>query len=77
MIIRHKVSRSFSTSLCTKRATEKNNYSNTVLLPKTKLPLRLEGQKLINRDNLLSSVSLLNYAKITFIKTKILEFPVY
>lgn len=32
-------------------------YSNTILLPKTKLPLRLENKKLVQRDKSLSNVS--------------------
>ncbi|KAK9700501.1 tRNA synthetases class I (I, L, M and V) [Popillia japonica] len=41
-------------SFCTKSTTDKS-YSGTVLLPKTKLPLRLEGKKLVVRDRLLSN----------------------
>ncbi|XP_050295461.1 isoleucine--tRNA ligase, mitochondrial [Anthonomus grandis grandis] len=35
---------------CYGKAAPINTYSDTVLLPKTKLPFRLEGQKLVERD---------------------------
>lgn len=42
---------------CTKVAT-KSKYSNTVFLPKTKFPLRLENKKLIERDEYITKVSI-------------------
>ncbi|KAI4470426.1 soleucyl-trna synthetase [Holotrichia oblita] len=53
MIIRNHVNKICNT-FCTKSSAEKS-YTHTVLLPKTKLPLRLEGKKLVDRDKLLSS----------------------
>ncbi|XP_076272179.1 isoleucyl-tRNA synthetase, mitochondrial [Rhynchophorus ferrugineus] len=38
------------TLYCTKAASKSSLYSHTVLLPKTKVPLRLEPQKLVQRD---------------------------
>lgn len=55
MIIKHQRNKLFR-SFCTKSTTDKS-YSGTVLLPKTKLPLRLEGKKLVVRDRLLSNVN--------------------
>lgn len=41
---------------CT-NTSKKKLYSNTVLLPKTSFPLRLENNKLLERDEKLNKVS--------------------
>ncbi|GJQ67952.1 hypothetical protein Trydic_g16709 [Trypoxylus dichotomus] len=56
-LIRYQVNRTCILNLYTHTATDKRYHSNTVLLPKTKLPLRLNGKKLIDRDKLLSCSS--------------------
>ncbi|XP_022911391.2 isoleucine--tRNA ligase, mitochondrial isoform X1 [Onthophagus taurus] len=43
---------------CNNKAKGKNAlYSHTVLLPKTKFPLRIEGKKLVDRDNAINKSS--------------------
>lgn len=41
----------------TKAVSKKKSYSNTVLLPQTKLPLHLDGRKLVERDKAITNVS--------------------
>lgn len=43
---------------CTKSAPNKKSYTNTILLPKTTFPLRLENQKLVERDEYIYNVSI-------------------
>ncbi|KAF2884619.1 hypothetical protein ILUMI_21555 [Ignelater luminosus] len=40
----------------TKAASKKKSYSHTVLLPQTKLPLRLDGNKLVERDKAITNL---------------------
>ncbi|CAH1156158.1 unnamed protein product [Phaedon cochleariae] len=42
---------------CTKAATKNKLYSNTIFLPKTKFPLRLENKKLVDRDETIHNVA--------------------
>lgn len=59
---------------CTKIPNNKI-YSSTVILPKTKFPLRLENDKLINRDKYIYNVSnLLKKNCISVIIVKYLMF---
>ncbi|KAJ8925130.1 hypothetical protein NQ315_001312 [Exocentrus adspersus] len=48
----YQVSKPTRIHFCTNAAPKNKLYSNTVLLPKTKFPLRLENKKLIERDKL-------------------------
>lgn len=42
---------------CTKNVTKNKLYSHTLLLPKTKFPLRLESKKLRERDEYIYNVT--------------------
>lgn len=42
---------------CTKNVPKNKLYSSTVLLPKTKFPLRLENKKIIERNEYIYNVS--------------------
>ncbi|RZC33056.1 isoleucine--tRNA ligase, mitochondrial, partial [Asbolus verrucosus] len=46
-----------SLSYCTENGNKKKVYSNTLFLPKTKFPLRLENKKLIERDEQITSIA--------------------
>ncbi|XP_060534697.1 isoleucine--tRNA ligase, mitochondrial [Cylas formicarius] len=48
--IRYGLVKTLNFKYCTNNKGKSNTYGHTVLLPKTKLPLRLEGKRLIERD---------------------------